>query len=81
VEGIKLWDGYEGGNIYLNNINIKFCNVENSLIKRKEIYKENELLTQYEEVLTKNIDERMTDWFECMKIMKGNANKCYEVMF
>jgi hypothetical protein len=34
-----------------------------------------------EDKFIKNIDDKMVEWFECMKIMKDSNNKCYDILF
>ena len=67
---------------YLNSINIKMCNTDSKVLKdRIKILENNEFLELKRDVLMEKIDDRVADWFECMKIMNNNSSRCYNVMF
>ena len=81
IEGIRLWNDSNNIQLYLNNINLKVCNTQNKFEYKNIKTEESRLVIEYENKFIETIDNRMMDWFECMKIMNNNSNKCYSIIY
>ena len=82
VESIRLGSDINNNPLYLNNINLKFCNIKDRLYYKNINVEENKkIILDNRDTFIKNTDDRMTKWFDCMKTMKNNVNNCYDVIF
>ncbi len=76
----QLWNCDKNKQLYLNNENMKLCGINNKLENRNIPTHERDFLIDYTKELA-NIEISTLRWFDCMKIMDNDVNKCNKFLF
>lgn len=81
TNGIMLGYDKKNTNLYLNTKNMKMCNIKDKLENNGSIGPQDAELIKNEDIFIEKIDYEIFDWFQCMKTMRNNASKCYDIIF